>query len=308
MLVFGTQIHIVTFVFIVLEFCMLIWQSARYFYRLRDKHRGWYCLLLVLLLFHNLTSGFFPDPDLALSVPLQHMISYGTTFLMAAYFPFYFYKEFDLKILRWHALRGAPLFLLLPYMVFFVIMYALNNDLKRDIRYGVIIPFIYSIILLRDIFYAIRRRYKKSRNRHFYKEELTVYLAILPWVAEAFLAWFQGSQLAEALCTNIGFLIITLIFFYKSALRARLEFVHENNAAIGEASDELFRANCLHYGLTKTEILIVQKIYKGMSTDEIAEIMSSSRDTVKKHIQNIFKKAGVRNRTALIHKLQNSKH
>jgi uncharacterized membrane protein YhaH (DUF805 family) len=86
MLIRGTQIHIVTFSFILLEFCMFIWQMARYFYRLRDRHRGWYIMLLLLLLLYNVTNGLFPDPNIALPVKTQNMIAYGTTFIIISYF------------------------------------------------------------------------------------------------------------------------------------------------------------------------------------------------------------------------------
>jgi hypothetical protein len=59
---------------------------------------------------------------------------------MASFFPFYFYKAFDLKSLRWHALYGVPLFLMLPYVIFFVVVYAINGELNVDIKYGMIAP------------------------------------------------------------------------------------------------------------------------------------------------------------------------
>jgi hypothetical protein len=114
MLVFGTQVHIVTFIFIVLEFCMLIFQLARYFYRLQDKHQGWFLGLLSLLLLYNITGGLFPDPKINIAIPVQEMIAYGSGFLMASYFPLYFYKVMELRSLRWHTFFGVPLFLLLP--------------------------------------------------------------------------------------------------------------------------------------------------------------------------------------------------
>jgi len=106
MLVFGTKIHIVTFIFIVLETEMLVFQFFYYLFRPEDKNRLLYLILLVLLLFYNITGGLFPDPQINLAISTQEMIAYGSGFLMASYFPFYFYKACDLKSLRWHALYG----------------------------------------------------------------------------------------------------------------------------------------------------------------------------------------------------------
>src|ERR1700754_4581643 len=100
MLVFGTQVHIVTFIFIMLEFIMFCFQFIYYLFRPQDKPRKWNLILLALMLFYNITGGLFPDPKItSISVSVQLMIAYGCGFLMASYFPFYFYKAFDLLIL-----------------------------------------------------------------------------------------------------------------------------------------------------------------------------------------------------------------
>ena len=106
---------------------MFVFQLFYYLFRPEDKARFYYLILLILLLFYNVTGGLFPDPSISIPVPIQEMVAYGSGFLMASYFPFYFYKAFDLKSLRWHALYGVPLFLLGPYIVFFVIDYALHS-------------------------------------------------------------------------------------------------------------------------------------------------------------------------------------
>lgn len=306
MLVFGTQIHIVTAIFIVLEILMLIFQLASYFYWPKDKNRGWYLLLLFLMLLYNITGGLFPDPQINIPINLQEMIAYGTGFLMASYFPFYFYKGFDLKILRWHALIGVPLFLILPYIIFFVIVYLINGNLNIDIRYGMIVPFFYAIVLLWVMFRAIRHKYKAHRDKNQYLEEVAMYCAITPWLALALFGLVEESQLVEVLCTNTGIVVITTLFLTKSISNARQEFNKKTiELNIVGIRPEEFLANCVHYGLTRTEILIVQKIYRGMKNSEIANTMFISEETVKKHIQNIFRKTTVQNRAALIHRLQN---
>ena len=306
MLVFGTQIHIVTAIFIGLEILMFIFQLASYFYWPKDKNRGWYLLLLFLMLLYNITGGLFPDPLIEIPINIQEMIAYGTGFLMASYFPFYFYKAFELKTLRWHALFGVPLFLILPYIVFFVIIYAINGELNVDIRFGMIVPFIYAVVLLWVIFGAIRHKYKAERDKNQYLEEIAMHCAVTPWLALAFFGLVEESQLIEVLCTNTGIIVITALFIARSISNARQEFnkkIYEANIE-GIKPDE-FLANCLYYGLTRTEILIVQKIYKGMRNSDIANNMFISEETVKKHIQNTFRKTNVQNRATLIHKLQN---
>lgn len=57
------------------------------------------------------------------------------------------------------------------------------------------------------------------------------------------------------------------------------------------------------YHLTKREMDIILHIFKGLRNSEIAERLFLSETTVKKHIQNIFQKVAVKNRTALIHRI-----
>jgi len=57
------------------------------------------------------------------------------------------------------------------------------------------------------------------------------------------------------------------------------------------------------YHLTKRETDIVLHIFKGLRNAEIAQRLFVSEITVKKHIQNMFQKVGVKTRTALIHRI-----
>jgi len=307
MLVFGTQIHIVTFIFIVLEFCMFIFQLFYYLFRPQDKSRLWYLLLLLLFQFYNITGGLFPDPEIDIPVPVQVMLAYGSGFLMASFFPLYFYKAFDLKAIRWHALFGVPLFLMLPYFVFFVIVYIINGNLDADIRLGMIVPLIYAVVLLYVIFRAILKKYETNRDKNDYLEEIALYLAVVPWVSLTFFGVVEENQVIEVLFTNTGIIVITILFIRKSIRNARFEYQLLQQVTPDGIRTEAFRENCLQFGLTKTEIQIVGLLYEGLANKEIADKLFISQETVKKHVYNMFRKTAVKNRTALIRTLQSAK-
>jgi DNA-binding CsgD family transcriptional regulator len=303
MLVFGTQIHIVTFIFIVLEFCMFNFQLARYCYRPQDKHRGWYLLLLGLMLVYNITGGLFPDRKINISIGLQMIIAYGSGFIMASYFPFYFYKALELKALRWHALYGVPLFLMLPYLIFFVADYAISGNIDWDIKYGMIVPLIYAVVLLFVMFKAIRGKFNIDHNRNAYAEEIALYCAVSPWAALAFFGLVEESQLIEVLCTNTGIVSISILFIGRSIKIARAEHeqaVELNMAGINMAA---FEVNSSRYQLTKRQVEIVVLLWKGNTYKAIAETLFISEKTVNNHIQNIYEKTGSNNKLELIHKL-----
>ncbi len=94
MLVFGTELHIVTFLIIVLELVFFFYQFIHYLSRPSDKNRLYYLILLYLLIQYNLISGLLPDKNIPIKIPVQNIMAFAVAFIMGMYFPFYFYKVF----------------------------------------------------------------------------------------------------------------------------------------------------------------------------------------------------------------------
>lgn len=304
MLVFGTEMHVVTLFFILLELVMFGVQLGYYLGEPDDKPRFWYLILLLLLIVYNVTGGLFPDPEITfISLRAQNILAYGSGFLMAAYFPFYFYKAFELKLLRFHAIYGVPLFLLLPYVAFFIISYSLNGNLDFAVKYGVIIPFFYSFIVLRAILMAIRVRYQENRNRRFYIEEIAVYCAIVPWAAMVPITYFYFSQLVEVLFTNLGFLVITGMFIFKAVRRIRLEREVYTELDLIPFDLAAIERNCKRFVLSARETDVVKLVCQRLRYREIGEKLFISERTVNKHVQNIFGKVGVTTRSELVRRM-----
>lgn len=303
MLVFGTQIHIITFIFIVLELGMFIFQLFYYLFRPQDNNRLLYLILLFLLLFYNITGGLFPDPKIHIPVSIQEMIAYGSGFLMASYFPYYFYRAFDLKSLRWHSIYGVPLFLMSPYVIFFIIIYSIDGDLNLVLKYGMIIPLIYAIILLYVIFQAIRKSNLTNRNNHRYWEEVAMYCAITPWAALAVFGIVESSQVIEVLCTNTGIICISILFIYRSIKEARLEYQRLLASTEIDSKSSVFEQMCTFYKLTNREVEIILLMREGLTHRQISEKLFIASKTVENHIRNVYEKTGVNNKTSLIHKL-----
>ena len=97
MLIPGTQMHIVTFVFVCIElvifFYLLIYKLARP----DDKTTTLNITLISLLIIYNVTGGLLPDPNMPGSYFIQESIAYGTGFIVPCYFPYYVYKAFGLE-------------------------------------------------------------------------------------------------------------------------------------------------------------------------------------------------------------------
>ncbi|WP_304066890.1 response regulator transcription factor [Pedobacter glucosidilyticus] len=304
MKVFGSEMLVITFVFAMLEILMFFYQFIHYLSRPQEKQRLYYLILLCLLIVYNITGGLFPDPKIDIPIVVQNIIAYGSGFIMASYFPYYFYKGFDLQRLRFHAIYGVLLFLILPYILFFVIGYSINHHLDFAIKYGIIIPFFYSIVLLWAIMRAIRTKYQGNKSRGNFLEVIAVYLAVIPWVSMTVIAYYNLGQAVEVICTNGGFVVITIIFIYKSVSQARIEYQQLTDLTINGIRPSSFQANCELYKLTNREVEIVQLLRQGYRYQTIADELFISELTVKKHARNIFEKVGATNKVELIHKLE----
>ncbi|WP_354376198.1 helix-turn-helix transcriptional regulator [Pedobacter africanus] len=109
-------------------------------------------------------------------------------------------------------------------------------------------------------------------------------------------------DMVKMVIINLAVLLLAVVLMY-------LSFLYKNNVValldvseIPEEPIDPFLWNCQKYALTTREIDVVMLLAKGMTYKEIAEMLHISTSTVDSHAQNSYKKAGVNNKTALLHK------
>ncbi|MET4082976.1 DNA-binding CsgD family transcriptional regulator/CDP-diglyceride synthetase [Pedobacter sp. UYP30] len=304
MRVFGTEMLLVTFIFVVLETVMFFYQFIYFLSRPQDKQRLYYLILLFLLLLYNTAGGLFPDESINMPIVAQNVLAYGSGFLMASYFPYYFYKGFGLERLRFHSLYGVPLFLILPFLIFFVIVYSFDQNLEFAVKYGMIIPFFYSFVVLWAILRAIKIKYREHESRNKLVEITAVYAAVVPWLMISVIAYFNWGQLTEVLFTNCGFLVITILFICRSVTKARIEFEQLSQISANDDRTDIFDKNAGRYNLTNREVEIIRLIKHGYKYQLIGEMLFISTHTVKAHLRNVFEKTGASNRVEVLHILE----
>ncbi len=207
MVVFGTQMHIVTFIFVSIEIVIFFYLAIFRLARPDDKTTLLNLILIFLLLTYNVTGGLLPDPKLPGSFFLQELIAYATGFITPCYFPYYVYKAFGLKKLKFHAYKGIYLFLIFPYCIF-VIVFWFTGALK-DAQNLLIIPVLYAIWVIISLAKAIAYKYNNDFTTIEARQELVVLLfSLTPWVGLPIITYFNLGQAVEALITNIGFLLL----------------------------------------------------------------------------------------------------
>lgn len=205
MLIPGTQMHIVTFIFVSIEivifFYLLIYRLARP----DDKTAYLNIILIFLLIIYNITGGLLPDENMPGSFFIQEALAYATGFITPCYFPYYVYTAFSLEKMKFHAFKGIYLFLVIPYFLF-VIVFALTNKLE-DAKDLLILPVVYALWVIISMVKAIRYKYKNDFSSQQSKEEMAVLLlSLTPWVMLPVIDFFNMGQDTEAYITNFGFL------------------------------------------------------------------------------------------------------
>lgn len=307
MLIFGTDMHLVTTLLVMLEMMLLGAQLLHWLYFPKERGGILYVWLLVLMLFYNIFGGFFPDPEIEwISLKLQTMLAWGSGFAVAAYIPYYFYAAFGLAKLKFFAFKGMFFFLALPYLLFFVVAYHIDGNIDFSIKWGLIAPAIYGFSFLWCAFRSISERYKQGLESERLEMMLT-YLAILPWICMIPFGYFHISQLTEVLTTNTGLLIISCVLIARSVRKKRgersqlLKFKEEYYRNPNEI---FFEENLNSSGFSPREIEVIRLLRLGLTKEEIGERLFIAPTTVARHMQNIYSKVDVNSRLALIRKLE----
>lgn len=324
MLVFGTQMHIVTFLFVCIEAAILFYLVIYKLARPDDVSTGLNIALIILLLIYNITGGFLPDSKLPGSFLLQESIAYGTGFITPCYFPYYVYKGLRLKRMHFHAFKGVLLFLTLPYFLFATVLFITANlNAAKNI---LAIPVGYALWVLYDVWKAVGIKYAARKAKGKSIEEIVVlFISLSSWVGLPFITYFNLSQAIEAITTNTGFLLLFALHLKRNIEQLReehrrliesekslLDWNRNLQSEVEKRTRELERIkleerilqNCRLYNLTNRESEVAGYMCKGNTYKEIAATLFIAERTVAKHVQNIFEKVNINNKLELCKKLE----
>ncbi|WP_207509782.1 helix-turn-helix transcriptional regulator [Telluribacter humicola] len=281
----------------------------------RDSNRKYYLILLALLITKNLAMGLFPDPQYEhIPIVMQYGFTYAAGFIMASYFPFYFYKSYNLTGLRFHAVYGVFLFLYLPFILTFIFEYALIGNIDNAIAHGLVVPAIYSLVLASAMWKSIQKAFQKEIEMRQYWEIILLYCSVVPFIAIAFFP--DISQATEAIITNSGFTILTVLFIRRSILQSRqdrarlLELLQADTMGtqilgIGyeDHQEMVLETNMNLYQLSEREKEVVRLVRVGKPYKIVGSELAVKERTIKKHIEKIFEKVEVTNKAELLHKI-----
>lgn len=310
----GTQMHIITFLFVCIELIILFYLFVHRLARPHDKISYLDIFLLLLLIVYNITGGLLPDPKLPGSFFWQNSIAYATGFMTPCYFPYYVYHAFGLKKMKFHAYRGVFIFLMLPYLLF-MIVFGITGNLN-DAKNLLVLPVVYALWVIVTLVSATKDESIENK--------IVPFLGLTPWVCLPVIDYFNAGQAVEASITNTGFLLLLTQHMRRNVQQLKDEHkrliaseetllswneklqeeVEKRTKEIERLSmEEKISEGSRVFQLTNREREIAGLICRGYSYKQIAEGLFIAERTVTKHVQNIFDKVKVSNKLELLNKL-----
>lgn len=299
----------------------------------KDKNRPVNLLLLILLLLHNGVINIFPNKSVNLPDLEQQLLCYTARLAVLAYFPFYFYKLFTLRTLKFLAQWGVLAFLIGP--IFISISFT-----KLALACVTATAVSYSFILIISIGTAIQQGYK-SKTITNSKEARLFFTVVVSWGLMVIISPEIG-QLGELIISSTG--LIFFCIFNKQRelhsikkheldilqLREQLiatqnpQIVHPENrikskpessnfdideegedAVENDANNRLFEENCNNY-LTDVQIEVIKMVNQNFTYKEIAIEREESEDWIKEIMSNIGRRLMVKGRRAILMKLKSN--
>ncbi len=225
MSIYGVPFHPITFFIVLFELLLLVVQYVDYLQRLKEKQRLWQLILLILVILRNTVEGAFqaPNPDWPISLLLQNFLGQGFGYIVASYFPLYWYKTLGLNELKLHGRYGF-LFLIVPVIFVYGLIYPVNQDIMEARKYVYVVPFFYGIAMIAHVIKATFSQYKKDKNKMALKERVLILMAIVPWMTAPFIGiGLKQPQWVIDISLNTGFFILNVLLIRQIVKRSREE-------------------------------------------------------------------------------------
>ena len=161
---FGTELKFTTFIFLVIMtiiFFNSLYSAIRSNY---ESSAVRFTELTFLFIIYNLFSGLFPDRNIPFNYTIQLILAYVAGIVMAIYYAYYIYKEFDISPFPYLRVKQLVLFIGGGFILFFVLQYLLTKNLENSRKSFVAIPIVLAGIFLYRVTLKLKNLYKKNQK------------------------------------------------------------------------------------------------------------------------------------------------
>lgn len=286
---FGTNLHPLTFSLIIAQIIALL-LSLFFIISKKSKLGFKYTILSILCLFYNISNGLIPNRSFITDIRSQYYITFAIGILASCYSFYYIHYAHNIKIFSKGMVRGIITGFCGWYIVSFVCLYSITNDLSICR----IIFFVYPIGISFYWFYKFRiwmvNSSYKTWSTYLKMKSYSGLIAIISlFTFPIVLIVFENNQPLERGIYNIGYISLSSFFFYQTLWIKR----YGNKKVDFKFLDEL------NFNLTKRQKEIIIEIYKNpeKSYTDLSEKLNISRSTFTTHTTAIYKSLGVSNKS-----------
>ncbi|GGX34269.1 helix-turn-helix domain-containing protein [Aquimarina muelleri] len=300
---FGTEIHIATFIYLSFQLFILSFQIIYFLFKPDSKSRLRFFILTLLFFLYNIISGLVPDKNIPIEILYQNIVAWTIGISTATYFLHFIYKEHNIKPVNFLNIRNITYSTIIAFIILFLLPYVTTKNLSLSRNIFLVLPVFISIACLVNIAFFLAKDYLAAKNVHYKFRILCGGLGMMSIVALPLIILILGdNQAVEHSVFSAGYFIISFEYLRHQIYNTRIEqdllekLQKENPHKNNYKHDYIVSL----YGLSSIEKEIMLFIIKDYNYFEISKEIYLSEDVILKHVSNIFRKTKIRNRAELM--------
>ncbi len=295
--VFGSEMHLITFLIIIVQIIILVNYIVNDLKERNNKSTKRFLVFTIYFIVYNLFSGLFPDEKILITINLQLILAYSIGIFLALYYVHYVYTEFNIKQFKYFTVKHLSIVIGSSFIVFFVIPLIIFGNLTLSRKFFIFIPILLAFAFLYKVSTPLLKLYqqKKSIYEKFYRDRIiTGYIALLSIVLMPVAVSLGDYQVIEQLVVNFGYFVLAIALTRNNIYLANKKEQFLKRMGYVDDRDNISIINAFNtFNFSQREIEVANYILDGWSYKKIGYNLFIAEGTVSKHASNIFKKAGV---------------
>src|SRR5690554_3162966 len=291
---FGTNLHLITLLYLTLEIIILFVQVAVCLSRPKDIRRFRFFILISLFILFNVFNGFFPNPSYVIPILIQDIIAYSSGIALATYYFYFLVNELKIKSGKYYNTKFLFSSLVVSFIIGLVFTYLITGEVNFSEEIFIVPPiFIAVYFCIRTLIFIFKSQ--EDVSSHYKSLTLSGYIGAIFMSSMPIVVYFGDIQPLKVALINISFLLTAFAFYKNQLYLSRKEYKTLNTIGFYAEKADAIEAPILNEALfevqlTAKEIEVSKLILKELTYQEIAEILHIATNTVSKHASNIFKK------------------
>jgi len=310
---FGTELHLITLLYIIVELFILIVLFAACISRPKDESRTRFFILTSLFIVFNLCTGLFPDVRYGIPIFAQYILEYLSGIALGTYYFYYVLKELNIQRERFFNIRFLLSSLLISFVLGFLATYIVTGDLLLSKHTFIVFPVLIAIYFcVRTVGMILSSKDKgKLHLSHHKLLTLSGYLGVVFMASMPIVVFFGDYQSVNNGLVNISFVLSAAAFLKSQLYQSRMEYKALSEMGYfaqhvvdqgPESQPDPLSNPISDIPLTTKETEVAVLIMENLTYREISERLFIAERTASKHASNIFRKAECRSKKEFIDK------